>query len=205
MKKHLVLLGVVAALALLFISTTFYPGGSQHDDNSVGFSWQHNYLCNLLNPVAVNGENNAAQPWAVAGLLCLCAAVAVFFVRFSEKIPVKSATHVVKYAGAGSMAFAVFTATPYHDAAIGICGTLLMLSIFYVTVFMFKSRLHLLKILSALSLLALYGCSFIYYTRILLEFLPIVQKTSLLLQLSWVLALEYKVQRADLSPEPALG
>lgn len=200
-RKYLVLLGVASALSLLFISTLFYPGGSQHDEHSVGFRWQHNYLSNLLNPVAVNGEHNAAQPWAIAGLLCLCIAVAVFFIRFAEKLPSKHAERVVKYAGAGAMLCAVFTATPYHDAAVMICGTLLQLSIFYITVFMFKSRLHFLKILSVLGLSLLYVCSFIYYTRIFLEFLPIVQKVSLLLQLTWVLALEYGVRRADFSPE----
>jgi hypothetical protein len=198
-KKHWVSIGLAAALALLFTSTVFYPGGSQHDENAVGFSWQHNYLSNLLNPVAVNRQDNAALPWAVGGLLVLCAAVAVFFVRFSKKIPQKAAENVVKYAGAGSMIFAVFTATPYHDLAVRLSGTLLMLGIFYITVFIFKSRLRLPKVLSALVLLALYACSFIYYSSTFLEILPIAQKVNLLLSVGWVVALEYGVTAADLS------
>jgi len=75
-----------------------------------------------------------------------------------------------------------------------------MLSIFYITVFIFRSRLHLLKALSALSLLALYVCAGIYYTSMCLDILPIVQKVSLVLKLGWVLALEYRVSPADLSP-----
>ncbi len=111
-RKHSILLSIAAALSFLLTSTTFYPGGSQHDQNSGGFSWQHNYLCNLLNPLAVNGQDNAALPWAIVGMLFLCLAVAVFFVRFSEKMPDKGAAKVVKYAGVGSMFFAVFAATP---------------------------------------------------------------------------------------------
>lgn len=198
-KKHSVLLGIAAALTLLLTSTAFYPGGSQHDENSVGFNWQHNYLSNLLNPVAVNRQYNAAQPWAVAGMLFLCIAVTAFFVRFSKKMPQKGAENVVKYAGAGSMVFAVFAATPYHDLAVRLSGTLLMLSSFYITVFLFMSRLHLLKILSALTLLMLYICSFIYYTSTFLEILPIAQKVNLMLSVGWVLALEYGVTAADLS------
>jgi len=198
-KKHLVLLGITAALTLLLTSTAFYPGGSLHDKNSIGFSWQHNYLSNLLNPVAVNHQDNAAQPWAVAGVLFLCVAVAVFFVRFSKKIPDKKAARVVKYTGAGAMFFAVFAATPYHDIAVRLSGTLLMLSSFYITVFLFMSRLHLLKVLSALTLLMLYVCSFIYYTSTFLEILPIAQKVNLILSVGWVIALEYGVRATDLS------
>ena len=196
-RKHSVLLGITLAIAFLLISTAFYPGGSQHDANAPGFNWQHNYLSNLLNPIAVNKLDNPAYPWAVAGILFLCIAVAVFFVRFSKKIPLKSAANVIKYAGAGGMIFAVLAATPWHDLAVMVSGTLLLLSLFYITVFTFKSGLHLLKAFSVVCLLVLYGCSFVYYTSTHLEWLPILQKTSLVMNLIWILALEYATESED--------
>ena len=197
-KKNFATIGVAIALTLLFIATTQYPGGSQHDDMSVGFSWQHNYLSNLLNPIAVNGQENAARPWAVAGMLFLCAAMALSFFQFSKKIPVKGAANsIVRYAGIGAMVAAVFTGTPFHDLAVRVSGTLLMVSLFYITVFILKSKLNGLKVLAAAGMLLLYGTSFIYYSSTYLEILPVMQKLLLITVVIWLLSLEYFTNRAD--------
>ena len=197
LKKYIVLIGVLLSLLLLLISTTQYPGGSQADAGSTGFSWRHNYLSNLLNPIAVNGLANDAQPWAVAGVVFLCISATAFFIRFSRKIPVKSASHVVRYAGVGATAFGLGAATPFHDSAVALSGALLMLSLFYVTVFVFKSKLHGFKVLSVVFLLVLYGSSFVYYTRTGLEYLPLLQKSYLVIAVCWILGLEYFTGRED--------
>ncbi|MBI5917063.1 MAG: hypothetical protein HY842_16955 [Bacteroidetes bacterium] len=200
-KKHIVLVGIILAMLFLVASTFFYPGGSQHDEMTLGFDWRHNYLCNLLNPVAVNGHENGARPWAVAGLIVLCATAAAFFVRFSKKIMVKSASNVIKYAGVGAMLAALLTATPYHYVAVTASGTLLMLTLFYITVFLFKSKLHGFKVLAVVCLLALYGSSFVYFTQTYLEVLPLLQKASLLLNLALILGLEYFSEVGDFQME----
>lgn len=191
LKKHTVAIGIILGMAFLLVSTFFYPGGSQQDEMSVGFSWQHNYLCNLLNPIAVNGYENGARPWAVAGLLVICATAALFFFRFSQKIPVKSASNIIKFAGVGAMSAALLTATPYHYVAVTASGTLLMLTLFYITVFVFKSKLHGFKVLTAVCLTALYGSSFVYFTQTYLEVLPLLQKASLVLKIALILGLDY--------------
>lgn len=196
-KKHTVLIGTIFALLFLVVSTFYYPGGSQHDEMSVGFSWRHNYLCNLLNPVAVNGHENGARPWAIAGVVVLCMSAAVFFVRFSRKIPAKGASNVIRFAGVGAMVTAQLAATPYHDLMVMVSGTLLMLTLFYITVFVFKSKLHGFKVLAALCLLALYGSSFVYFTQVGLTLLPVLQKASLLLNMALIVGLEYFSAAAD--------
>lgn len=159
--------------------------------DSIGFSWRHNYLCNLLIPVAVNGmPDNPALPWAIAGVLVLCFSVAMFFIRFSKKIPLKGASHVIKFAGTGAMAFGPFMATPLHDLGATLSGTLLMLSIFYITVFTFKARLLPFIILSVLCLLSLYICNFVYFTQVGLSYLPVLQKLNIALSILLVLGLE---------------
>lgn len=197
MKKHLTLFGIAIALVCLFIATTQYPGGSQFDDQSVGFSWRHNYLSNLLNPVAGNGSDNAAYPWAIAGVVFLCASVALFFVRLAAKIPQKGAANVIRYAGTGAMVASLLVATPLHDMAVSISGTLLMLSLFYATVFIFRTKLHWLKALSVLHLLTLYGTALIYYTSTGLWYLPVAQKLNLLVAICWVLAADYCLKNTD--------
>ncbi len=178
-------------MLFIVVSTFFYPGGSQHDEMSVGFDLRHNYLCNLLNPIAVNGYENDARPWAVSGLVVLCATAAAFFVRFAKKIPAKGASNIIKFAGVGAMLAALLTATPYHYLAVTASGTLLMLTLFYITVFVFISKLHGFKVLAVVCLLALYGSSFVYFTQIQLEWLPVLQKASLLLNLVLILGLDY--------------
>jgi hypothetical protein len=81
--------------------------------------------------------------------------------------------------------------------AISISGTLLMLTLFYATVFLFKTKLHWLKVLSLLYLLVLYGSAFIYYTQTGLAYLPVVQKLNLFVAIAWVLGLEYAVRSED--------
>lgn len=197
-KKYAVLIGVLLSILLLFIATMQYPGGSQFDACSIGFSWRHNYLCNLLNPVAVNGvQDNPARPWAIAGVLVLNLSVAMFFIHFSKKIPQKSASNIIKFAGAGAMAFGLFMATPFHDLGVTVSGTLLMLSLFYIAVFVFRSKLHFFKILSVLSLLSLYVCTYVYFTQHGLAYLPVLQKLNLGLSIALVLGLEYFAKSVD--------
>ncbi|MCB0522350.1 MAG: hypothetical protein H6577_01965 [Lewinellaceae bacterium] len=116
---------------------------------------------------------------------------------FQKKLPDRRAFGVIRYAGAGAMFFAAFTATPWHDQAVTLSGTLLMLTLFYLTVFVFRSRLHWFKILCVLCLAGLYLGSYVYYARTLLEWLPILQKVSLLLNVLLIIGLEYWAEAGD--------
>jgi amino acid transporter len=196
-KKHFLLTGILISLTLLLVATLYYPGGSQNDINSVGFNWQHNYLCNLFGEKAVNGADNASRPWAIAGILVLCVSVALFFYEFSKKISEKGSANIIRYCGISAMILSLLAATPYHDSGIAIAGTLELLSMFYITVFVFRSNLHLFKVLSVVCLLVFYTCNFVYYTQNYLYFLPVLQKVLLGLSITWVLSLHYFTTAAD--------
>lgn len=196
-RKHLILLGIIISIVLLLVATLHYPGGSQYDLNSIGYDWKNNYLSNLFGPKAVNGADNASQPWAACGMFFLCISFALFFITFSKKIPDQSASKVIKYFGMGGMIFAFLAVTPYHDTMIIIADTLALVSIFYITVFVFKSKLHFSKVLSVLCMLSIYCCTYLYFTSSYLELLPIMQKTSLAINMLWVLWLEYFTKTED--------
>ena len=199
-KKHSILLGIIIAMVLLFVATLHYPGGSQHSDTSVGYDWRNNYLCNLFSTKVVNGAANASRPWAVAGMLFLSVSFGLFFFEFSAKIPAAGAAKIVKYCGVGAMVFAFLVVTPYHDPMVTTAGTLALISMFYITVFIFKSRLHLFKVLSVICLLVFYCCNYIYYTRTYLDILPVLQKVLFALAITWVLSLHYFTTAADFQP-----
>jgi len=199
-KKHLLPAGITISLLLLFIATLYYPGGSQHDKNSIGYDWGNNYLCNLFSTKAVNGADNASKPWAVAGMLPLCISFALFFFEFSKRIPAKGPARIIRYCGAGAMVFAFFVVTSFHDTAVTLAGTLALISMFYITVFIFRAKLHFFSIFSVVCLLVFYSCNYVYYTRSYLEFLPILQKVLLSLTIAWVLSLLYFTESADFDP-----
>ncbi len=200
MKKHLLLLGIIVSISLLIVATFYYPGGSQNDKNAIGYSWQHNYLCNLFNEKAVNGIENGARPFALAGLLCLCASFALFFYRFSQKIQDKKAAKVIKYAGISTMIFSLLVATPYHDLMTTLSSISGLVALFYIFVFIFKSKLTLFKVLTFLTILLLYVNNYIYYTQNGLYYLPILQKISLFIVLILVLSLDYFTVKEDFTP-----
>ncbi len=200
LSKHSILVGIIISLLLLFIATCYYPGGSQYDKHSIGYNWKKNYLSNLFSENAVNGSHNGARFWAAAGMLFLCTSFALFFISFSKKIPVKNAARIIRYFGLGAMISSFLIVTPYHDVMVTIAGTLGLISIFYITVFVFKSRLLICKILSVACLLAFYCCNYLYYTSSYLSLLPIMQKLLLVTIIIWVLFLRYFSESSDFEP-----
>jgi hypothetical protein len=197
LRKYSILLGIVISLALLLVATRYYPGGSQHDKNSIGYDWRNNYLSNLFSETAVNGAANASRPWAIAGMLFLCASFALFFNEFPKKLSPASGPKVIRYCGVGAMLFAFLAVTPYHDEVLIPASTLALLSMFYITVSVFKSKLHALKFLSVILLLSLYAANYVYYTRTHVELLPVLQKIALLLTILWILSLQYLSAPSD--------
>jgi hypothetical protein len=197
LKKHLVTLGIALSMILLFTATRLYPGGSQLDKNAIGFDWANNYLCNLFNEKAVNGASNPARFWAIGGMFLLCASIALFFSRFSKKIPKKMDANIIQYSGISAMFCTFFLVTSYHDLMTIFASTFGLLTIFYITVYTFISKLTFFKYLSVFCLLILYLNNYIYYTQNLLHLLPILQKVSLLSIIIWLLGLEYVATKED--------
>ena len=195
-KKCSVLTGVVISLSFLIVSTLVYPGGSLADKNSIGFQWSKNFISNLFGVKAVNDLDNPARIWADIGMIFLSVSFGLFFVNFSKKIPKKNAANIIKYLGVGGMLFTFLIVTPLHDIMITLSSTLFLVSIFYITVFIFKTKLILLKIYSIICLLIFYFTLFLYgsgeYT-----YLPIMQKVTFISVIILILCLEYFTVKDD--------
>jgi hypothetical protein len=197
LKKHLPLIGLLIGLSLLIVATTFYPGGSQQDVNSVGFDWKNNYLCNLFFEKAMNGSANGSRSWAIAGWFIICLSFALFFIDFSAKMALKSAATVVRYSGIAAMTAYFLVVTPFHDMMVTIGLALSLVTLFYIIVCLFKSRLTFLKILSIACILTGYWSAYIYYTRNHIGILPVMQKITMLGLIILLLSLQYFTRRED--------
>ena len=196
-KKHIILIGIVVSLMFISFAAAHYPGGSQSDPNSIGFDWKNNYLCNLFNPKAVNGAENPYRFAAIFGMLILCISLGIFFYRISNKVTFGAPAKIIKYFGIGSMIFAFLVVTPYHDSMTTTSSVLALVSLFYTTVFILKSKLTFFKALSVVGIAVLYFTNYIYYTRNMLQLLPIMQKVSFLMIIIWMLGLEYFTKKGD--------
>jgi hypothetical protein len=197
LKKHSILIGIILAISLLSLSASYYSGGSQKDKNSIGYDWKNNYLCNLVSENAVNGAPNPARIWAIMGLFSLCVSFALFFYNFSTKIPSKTSANIIKYGGIGAMFFACLVFTPYHDLMTTLSSIFALFAIFYVTIAIFKSKRHVLKVLCGACLAVLYLNNYVYYTHHGLEYLPILQKVSSIIAVMMILGIDYFTTKED--------
>lgn len=124
-RKNLWLLapsfGALAFLLLYYISTFFYPGGSQFNKGSKSFSWTQNYWCNLLNEKAINGQFNSARPIAFTAMFVLCLTLIVFWYIFPSQIGVNNVVkRVTQISGLIAMTTGMFIFTNLHDTVINI-------------------------------------------------------------------------------------
>jgi uncharacterized membrane protein len=199
LKRHAVFIGVTISLLMLFVATLVYPGGSLFDKNSIGFSWSKNFISNLFGTKAVNGADNPSRIWADGAMIFLSLIFAIFFIKFSKKIPLKSAAKVIKYFGAAGMLCAFLVVTPYHDIMVTVASTMFLVSIFCITVFILKTKLHLFKFMCVICLLIFYYSLYLYGSGNHI-FLPVMQKVTFGNTIIVVLGLEYFTKKEDFDP-----
>ncbi|WP_139112899.1 hypothetical protein [Mucilaginibacter sp. PPCGB 2223] len=197
MRKNLILLGTLTGIILLAVAMLCYPGGSPPDAHSVGYSFWHNYMSNLFSPKAMDGADNLARPWASAGMFFLALSFGYFFIKFSKNIDNKGASKVIRYCGVAAVICTFLTVTPLHDAMLPILSTLTLIACFYITVFIFKTKLHLFKVFSVVMMLLFYASVYLYFSSTYLDILPVIQKLSAIINIAWVLCLEYFTDRRD--------
>lgn len=119
----------------------------------------------------------------------------VFFINMSKKISLTLWKNLLKYIGYANIILIPLIATPFHD--LGTFSIVLtLLGIFIITIFVFKSKLLLLKFLCSICLLAHY-CFFFFYGFSYIEFALIMQKIYSISSIVLVIGLEYLTKSAD--------
>ncbi|WP_420149245.1 hypothetical protein [Spirosoma sp.] len=170
-------IGLATFIGLYLLATLLYPGGSQANQHSLGFSWLHNYWCNLLNPLAIDGQPNAARPLAVLAMLVLCVSLASFWyllpTLFAFSRPINT---LIQGAGILSMLLTSLIFTPYHDLVINVAGLFSLIALSYTFRGLYQHHYRRL-FWFGLGCLGLIGCNnYIYYSQHYLYYLPLLQK-----------------------------
>jgi hypothetical protein len=194
-KKYSVLICLTTSAILIFIATLLYPGGSILDKNSIGFHWSKNFLSNLFGRNAVNGSPNPGWIWALIGTAFHSAGSGVFFIHMSKKLPIATWATILKIIGIANLLLIFLIATPLHDVGV-ISIVLTLLGLFIITLFLLKSKLHLLKICCIVCLLTYY-CFFTLFGFGYLGLTVIMQKVYIVSTMLLVLGLEYFTKHED--------
>jgi hypothetical protein len=194
-KKYSVLICMVISVILIVIASLVYPGGSLLDKNSIGFHWSQNFLSNLFTSKAINGSENPGWIWALIGMAFHSVAYGIFFINMSKKIPSRQWAKILKYLGATNILFIFLIATPLHD--LGTISIILTLfGLFIITIFILKSKLHLLKFCCIICLLTFY-CFFTLFGFGYMGLAVIMQKVYNISSMLLVLGLEYFTKYED--------
>ena len=189
-KRYSVSICLFTSVALMIVATLLYPGGSILDKNSIGFDWSKNFISNLFAAKAINGTENPSRIWAIAGMAFHSVGYGIFFINMSKKIPHRHASYVLICIGVVNMLFSFLVATSLHDIMVTISSTLSMIGLFYITVFILKTKLHLLKFCCIICLLTFYYTLFLYGAGNW-KWLAIMQKVSFISSMLLVLGIEY--------------
>lgn len=187
-------IGILIFILLYLFSSKLYPGGSQNNLNSIGFDWVNNYWCNLMNEKAMNGQVNPARPYAIIAMIILCIALSHFFILFAQKIAqIKFWKFTIQTFGIITMVFAAFIFTNYHDLMTTLSSVFGVFVVVGIIWELYKSNLHVFKISGLFCILLLGINNYIYYTGHLIKYLPLIQKITFAIVLTWIMGLNYNI------------
>ena len=203
-RKNAVLIAILVSLSFLMIATLLYPGGSISNKNSVGFDWTKNFISNLFATRAINGAENPSRIWALIGMVFHSASHALFFLNMSPKMPEKYSGIILKYLGLANMLFTFLIATSLHDQMIVVSSTLFLIGLFFITVYILRTKLVLLKFSCIICMLVFYYTLYLYGTGDW-GLLAIMQKITFISSMLLMLGLVYCSTAADFKPRRSAG
>jgi hypothetical protein len=174
-------------IAFIFAASA-YPGGSANYPHANGYSFYHNFLCDIMNPITQTGIINNARFLAIISHMILSFTMISFFYILPKIFDVKNRnTTLIAYFGMATMTVFIFMYTEYHDLIVTITGVLGVIALipFFIELQNFKNKgLKLLAYLCyALSIIVF----FIFETKIGLYYLPFLQKITFVLDAYWVI------------------
>jgi hypothetical protein len=189
--------GTVLFLIIYFIATCYYPGGSQIDKHSIGFSWINNYWCNLLNETAINGIQNPAKPIALIGMIILCITMTLFWFQLPRQLKLnRKLKLIIRISGAISMTLTFLLFTPInHDLVTNLASIFGLIATVGTFAGLYKKKWSGLFTFGLLNVLLVGLNNYIYYTKGLIVYLPVIQKITFGTFLLWICAISLNLFR----------
>lgn len=188
--------GFCSFVLLYIIAASLYPGGSHADRSSKGFSILHNYWCELLSSEAVNGAYNAGWRVAMAAMIILCVSLAIFWWQAPLLFPPNKWNNVfIGWAGVLSMAITPFLSSAYHDLVITLASIPGIIAMVATFVALYRQCWYKLVAFGIGCVLLIGANNYIYYTGHCIEALPLLQKVTFLLVMTWMSSIAWQVYK----------
>jgi uncharacterized membrane protein HdeD (DUF308 family) len=188
------LLGICLYILIYLVATYLFPGGSDFDKSALGFSWRHNYWCELLAEKAPNGAVNTARPVAIFGMFVLAASLIMFWYLFSILFTDKGRL-LIRYTGLLSMVIALFLFAGPHDLVMIVSGLLGLFALAMCLVILYRQKKYWLVFIGwfCIGLCALNN--YIYYTGVGFNNLAFIQKITFVFFFYWFIAVNFYMFR----------
>jgi len=200
-------LGGIGLFILFYIIAAIkYPGGSWVVLHQDGFSFWYNYLCDLLDVYAINGKINSARFYAIIALGFLCAGLFWLWFYLPRLFENNSTNQsIMRISGLLSLITIVFLALGNHDKVLYIAGFFAVIALITSSIELFKAGYKNLFLLGVFCLLVFLINYYIYESRLLIKSLPVIQKGTFILFISWFICLDVALYRKLMLPTKKRG
>jgi hypothetical protein len=201
LRHWIPLLGMALFVLCYLIAAGLYPGGSWNNPGQTGFSWRHNYLCDLLDTRAVNGVLNTGRHWArvALGFLALGLAVLWYQLPALARAPLWS-KQLLRYSGMAALGTMVFLRADTHDLTVYIAGGLGLIALILLLIGLWGQGLKTLALFGWWCLVIFLVNYAIYETGRYLQALPLIQKITFSSFLAWFICLDLGLWRQEGQP-----
>lgn len=140
----------------------------------------------------MNGQLNSAKPIAMAAMFVLCLTLILFWFLFPEYIMVdKKIALTIKVCGSLAMitGFLLFT-NINHDLLTNLASGFGVIATIGVLIGLYKIRWKGLFVFGLLNFLLVGLNNYVYYTKGMIIYLPVVQKITFALFLIWICSID---------------
>jgi hypothetical protein len=190
--------GIAFFIILYIVSASLYPGGSDINKRATGFSWQHNYWCELMATNGQNGQPNTARPVAITAMVVLAISLIIFWYHIPRLFPYRQISNrVIRFCGIGSMFVMPLLLAGFHDTVINTAALFGCIAILGLLINLYRYKMYQLFYHGIFCLLLCGINNYIYYSKDLLHYLPVVQKISFIFFLLWFILLSVKLYRKE--------
>jgi hypothetical protein len=202
---HLSNASILTFFVLYAVAASLYPGGSQADGHSTGFSWLNNYWCNLLNEKTMNGSYNPGQPVAIIAMVILCTGLGIFWYNFPKYLSQNITTcRIIQTSGLLAMGSTMLLFSNLnHDLVTSVAafwGLIAVTGLFFI---LYKKKAWLLFGIGVFNLLLIVLNNVLYFNKDYIFYLPFVQKISFVCILGWIGWLNWLLHQYNANKQPA--
>jgi hypothetical protein len=188
--------GLLLFIGFYIIASLQYTGGSFMDPNHSHFSLKNNYLCDLLDTYQIDGKLNQARIFARFAFVFICFSILLIWTLFLKIFLVKSKLQVLmQIMGILSMLVLFFLVLGNHDLIIRIAGFFGTIAHLIALYELYKVGYLKFTIFGVFCLLLFLINYFLYELELVLNLLPIIQKITFILFLSWFAILNSIIYR----------